>query len=778
MVAIGGYFIYHSFAGAVSLPTGANDLVLEYDTAPMAVATAVPRNDVVPLRVYGSGLAICANTGSLNKEVLYYSTQLSKTQLDELTTKIVNAGFLNLKISDKTPIQPGTTIAALGGAQDTISLNLQSGLYEYNYSNNGPKPAAYAQAEQIIKQFCGTLNTPYIPGSVTVVTKEVADTALSIDTTNKPSDVQLPTDPDETAQQTISGQQVSQTIQQAGRKGYKRFAYQNKVYETSTLIKLPNVTRPQKPKNITKARNKNIAEAAATPSVKVVLFCATDACSMPRAGVTLNNYATTVQSFYTVQLKKQFNLLPSVTINGTHPASYYRTCNFPANQQQNCPTEPNPHCRIEPGGCTPSTPAVRSTFFNSFNNISSELASRGLYPTAPTLYVAGFPTGARSACGYTDDIPGKWSLVDFTDPQFNASCQNTLNFDYEVAAHELGHIYGLNHTSTSEPADIMTPLPTACQFPSACSFNTSHISQLRATSNFQGVVSQVLVTFKPMLDVFARKSDGNITTKWYDSVIGWAGWGAITANGAIASAPSTASAHRGDLHLFARSTTNSLIHANYKDFKWSAWENLSGNFLNGPASVSWGKNRYDVFVRGTDNKLYQKYWNGLAWSSWIQFSGKLSASPAVSSWGVGRLDVFIRNQNNAIQTRSYNGTSWSGWKSLGGNMTTGPTAVSWGPNHIDVFALGAGNALMRKSYDNGVWSATWQNLGNANLPTGSLLTGSPPSVASPAVGKLDIVARSTTSTLLHRTFSNNAWGAWEDLGTSGLESSPAAAIWK
>lgn len=798
IAAIGGFMIFRSRAATVELPTGQNDLVLEYKRAGSQVFAAVPVSDIVPIKVYRSGLAICGNdAGSANKDLPYYQKQLTESELRSLVDKVVNTGFLNYT-------RPYTEFN-IPGVEDSIKLNLKDGLYEIPFGNFGQKPQAYKATEDIVKSFCSQLTEPYIPGSTTVFTKKVTSVPEAVDTTAKPAEVAVNTNTSEVVSSTVTGDATEKVVKELGRSRQGAFKHSNKLFRTSVYITLPAASQPAKAKNISK-NSSNKASAASTTPVQYTLFCPKqpETCTQPPR--TLGTYAGAVQGFYKTQaVTRTHNLTPTNTVYGANTSAWYKACH-----QQWCRQISDPECDFNPGSCPPGGRFIPDTFLNSFININEEkkyykvvLNQNGTLtitipagykaPALNTHHILGYSNGKRTQCGQAI-ISGTYSLVDLSNiPSSDGYCNNHgNNEDQSLVAHELGHTFGMAVDRVDDPnGGLMNyQLAQTLMFPSEMYLHPNDSNTLLANNrDFHTLTGDVIPSNLTHTLVYARNSGSNVTAWWNSPILGKSSWNVIgaNANASVASNLSTATSGRGDLRLFARSNSGSLIHSRHYDFStfplngWTGWNNLGGPILQSPASVSWGPNRYDVFVRGTDNMLYQKFStnNGTTWSGFVAFGNTTNASPAVSSWGKCNLAVFIRNNNNAILVRTFIGTgtncagSWSAWKSLGGNMSTGPSAVSWGPNHIEVFAINASNKIVRKSYNNGTWTSTWQAV---NTPANHA-AGNVPSVISPAVNQLTLFSRSATNTVLTSTINNGVQSGWTDIG-GAIQSAPAAAHWR
>jgi len=243
---------------------------------------------------------------------------------------------------------------------------------------------------------------------------------------------------------------------------------------------------------------------------------------------------------------------------------------------------------------------------------------------------------------------------------------------------------------------------------------------------------------------------------------GWKDY--VRLGGVMTSGPATASWASGRLDVFARSSTNSLMHWYYNG-AWNGPEDLGGGLTADPAAVSWGNGRIDVFVRGGDNALYQKWYDSTGWHGFVRLGGVMTSGPSVASWGAGRLDIFARGQSNGLIHWYYNG-AWNGPEELGGILTADPAAVSWGSGRIDIFVRGTDNTLFQKTYD----AAGWHDYVRV---TAAVTSG--PAVASWAAGRLDLFARGSNNALWHWWY-DGAWHGSEDLGGI-LSADPAAESW-
>jgi murein DD-endopeptidase MepM/ murein hydrolase activator NlpD len=130
--------------------------------------------------------------------------------------------------------------------------------------------------------------------------------------------------------------------------------------------------------------------------------------------------------------------------------------------------------------------------------------------------------------------------------------------------------------------------------------------------------------------------------------------------------------------------------------------------------------------------------------------------------------TITTNGAGSPQTVAFTGVgeTWVRTETLGGQLTSGPGVASWGPGRLDVFARGSNNSLIHKWYSNGWWN--WESLGG--------IITSDPAAVSWGVGRIDVFARGGDNALWHRAYASSGWAAWESLGGI-LTSAPAVASW-
>ena len=110
--------------------------------------------------------------------------------------------------------------------------------------------------------------------------------------------------------------------------------------------------------------------------------------------------------------------------------------------------------------------------------------------------------------------------------------------------------------------------------------------------------------------------------------------------------------------------------------------------------------------------------------------------------------------------------SAAAWVNLGGSLASAPDTVSWGPGRLDVVARSSTGTLIHTWFDSAGWHA-WESLGRVD---------SSPAVAAWGPGRLDIFARALDGSLAHKWYDGTSWHSWESLGGS-LSAKPEAVSW-
>jgi hypothetical protein len=274
------------------------------------------------------------------------------------------------------------------------------------------------------------------------------------------------------------------------------------------------------------------------------------------------------------------------------------------------------------------------------------------------------------------------------------------------------------------------------------------------------------------IDLFVREADNAIYHKFYNNYDGvWrptiTDWESL--GGSMAGNVSAVSIVPGRLDLFARDSTNAIVHKSY-DYPSDTWTpSKSGwdpvpdlNSVSADAvAVTPGSGRIDVFVRGPNFGLYDKvlqYDQALKHGAWVpgltSLGGATYGNIAAVSCAPGQLDVFVRGTDSMLyQNSSSTGGEWTGWLPLGMSIAGDPAAVSWGGGRLDIFVRNISNVIQHRFFD-GSWYV-WEPLGGATY--GELM---PVSWGSP---RIDLFVRGTNNIVYHNGTSTGYgdWSGWE-----------------
>ena len=177
-----------------------------------------------------------------------------------------------------------------------------------------------------------------------------------------------------------------------------------------------------------------------------------------------------------------------------------------------------------------------------------------------------------------------------------------------------------------------------------------------------------------------------------------------------------------------------------------------------------------VFSRSSSGSVvYKSYANGAGWGPVIDIGGSVTGGVGVCSRNPDEVLVFTRGSAlNNLQQISYTTTDgWGDWVGLGGNITSDPTAIAWGSNGtgVLVFARSSTGTVVYKSYSGGSWGP-WIDIG------GSITGGV--AVCSRNSSEVIVFARgSALNNLQQISYSTTTgWGNWVGLG-GNITSDPA-----
>lgn len=162
-----------------------------------------------------------------------------------------------------------------------------------------------------------------------------------------------------------------------------------------------------------------------------------------------------------------------------------------------------------------------------------------------------------------------------------------------------------------------------------------------------------------------KNRDGS---RWQPDGELWENLGGVDLAGSL----TVSSPKEGRFDVWAVSkTTHHLNHLSWDGTRYSAWEDLGGNFTEAPAVNHWSANRVDILGRKHKSHVYDyKYWDGHQWSDWAQKGdAQWYTEPAIVSIGENNLNLFGVDDKGKVRLQVWDGAqwlpSWDGWFEVG-----------------------------------------------------------------------------------------------------------------
>ena len=140
-----------------------------------------------------------------------------------------------------------------------------------------------------------------------------------------------------------------------------------------------------------------------------------------------------------------------------------------------------------------------------------------------------------------------------------------------------------------------------------------------------------------------------------------------------------------------------------------------------------------ALVVGLDRGLWLRPIDGSA-TSWQSLGGGALYGPAGVTAGTTAY-AFVVGLNGALFYRSDAGSGWGPWTSLGGYLTASPTAASLGAGQVRVFGRGLDGQLWSRELAGGSWSG-W-------TAHGGYLTSPPSATADLDTNRIEVLVRGT-----------------------------------
>jgi len=235
--------------------------------------------------------------------------------------------------------------------------------------------------------------------------------------------------------------------------------------------------------------------------------------------------------------------------------------------------------------------------------------------------------------------------------------------------------------------------------------------------------------------------------------------------------PAAASRAPGQVTVFARSTTGSMVVSELSGGSFTPWQSLGGYLDSGPGAVGRSPQNTDSFVRGGDGALYQQsFMPDGKWSGWIRLGHSMLSAPAVSlRKGSGILDLFWRGADNGIEAKSW--VPNQGWTDVNatqldpGLTASAPAAVSRNNGQVDVIVRGTNDRVFLNAYNGAGWS------GWGEIPGGMTTTDAPAAIVR-TLNTIDVMVRAGNGEIRWITWDGAAWSGWRTV-PGAVESAPA-----
>jgi peptidoglycan/xylan/chitin deacetylase (PgdA/CDA1 family) len=230
--------------------------------------------------------------------------------------------------------------------------------------------------------------------------------------------------------------------------------------------------------------------------------------------------------------------------------------------------------------------------------------------------------------------------------------------------------------------------------------------------------------------------------------------------------PAAATTSSG-LHLYARSSTATVVERTLSGGTWSGWRQLGGSVVGGPAAVATSATTTTLVAAAGANAVYTSSVPDVgATGGWGSLGGVTTTRPSIAVAPNGVQAVVVRGGDGRVYLRQRVSGQWTGWQSLGGLLAPlAPAAAFTISGALTVAVVAANRAMyVRTRTATGAWSG-WRSLGgsiNSDL------------ALSPTADRSRLVAAARGGTTGYAgVFSpgGTGWSGWRSLG-GNLASGP------
>lgn len=468
---VGAMTLLYSFAADTTprMPSGDNQIVISYKVGMphLEIEGEFPANAMAPsMLLYGNGLMLCSQDhghSDSSEPLSFNQRQLDKKSMKTVYDNLKAKGFYDISDQEQTGeyIQPS-------GSTRSILLNTTRGASVAN-GYVGVDSPEFTALEQYLQEECAQATTAFDPDDIVVETINSPDNQTD---NVLPAGVPNEKEPKKSKSRRVTGPEAKELKTKLTKQAKIFKADDGSVVKARYLPKVPEYEEPSKIEESLKGK----VSAATTNNVRWFYVIAADQAIPGDAGSVLSEHAGTVQNYYTSRVGKQFNNVDVRVIRGSKTAAQYKVC---------------------PSGQNCEGYVSKAIFYNMWN----EFKGSGLN----TNILHSFD-GSNGCMGWGTNAGG-WNTTSTTAEGMGvttlAGC-NWYDGSHQVAAHEGGHGFTLNHTCDDT-------LMGTCGYKKLPGFqvplNASQASFLKNSSPY----FNQFATSKPVITLKANGTAGDIT---------------------------------------------------------------------------------------------------------------------------------------------------------------------------------------------------------------------------------------------------------------------------
>lgn len=271
----------------------------------------------------------------------------------------------------------------------------------------------------------------------------------------------------------------------------------------------------------------------------------------------------------------------------------------------------------------------------------------------------------------------------------------------------------------------------------------------------------------------------------------WTTW--VTLGGGVIGDPAACTS-RGKTFVAVKGTDNAIWYRirTLSTGIWDEWKRIPGSRqFSGSPSVACRAyltgDYFEAYAVGFDGYLYQTYHAGpnnfTPWTKWALngvTNNRLTSASGLSTPslndGQSMPQLFARASNNTLFYRpcaSSAGSCYDNtWIQVSSYITSDPAAIHQSAGRLDLVVRATTGTLMHRFNEGGIWYPYFY------IGSGTVLGSA--DIVSRYQGSLDVFARAPNNTLIQKTWVNGVWGPNINLGSpnnSGITSAPGATTY-